>query len=318
MKPYTFLAIGPANPEADQAWLASPYVDRVCRQQMAATNGKRLGSRIFGIGLDSFALALRTLLPSVPGPYLANNPWIGAALRLTGRRNFVVTGVYAEPASRSWKILRRLIGEAAVVTLSESEAGPWNAAGGRASAVLYGNTFDYPERQPSSELHIFVGGTSDRDRQMIEALEAEVLASDEPVRLTLATGESAGETVSNGNVVSRPGRLSPSEFGALLSTATVAFLPLRDGTRAAGHMVLVGALESGLPVGVTPSRGMTEYTKGPAIKVCAPDKPLLPQLRRIAEWADGQDESIRSFWREVFSREAYIDRVGRALDSARL
>jgi hypothetical protein len=317
VKPYTLLAIGPANPEADQAWLKSPYVDRVCRQQMAATNGKRLGSRVLGIGLDSFVLALRTLMPSVPGPYLANNPWIGAALRLTGRRNFVVTGVYAEPASRSWKILRRLIGEASVVTLSESEAGPWNAAGGRAAAVLYGNTFGYPKRQPTKTLHVFVGGTSDRDRRIIEALEKEVLDSLDPVRLTLATGDAASEIISGENVVTRPGRLGTSEFGALLSTATVVFLPLRDGTRAAGHMVLVGALESGLPVGVTPSRGMTEYVKGPAIEICDPDKPLLPQLRRIAESADGHDESIRGFWREVFSREAYIDRVGRALDGAR-
>jgi hypothetical protein len=311
---YTLLSIGPANPEADRAWVGSPYVGQVFRQELAAINGKRFGSRILGIGLDSFVLALRTLRPTVRGPYLANNPWIGAALRLTGRSNFAVTGVYAEPASNSWKVLRRLIGKAAVVTLSESEAGPWNASGGRASAVLYGNTFGYPKAKPRQEFHIFVGGTSDRNQEIISVLEQEVLASVEPVRLTLATGGPAGEIVSGRNVVTRPGRLTPEAFGVLLSKATVAFLPLRDGTRAAGHMVLVGALECGLPVGVTPSRGMKEYVQGPAIVTCDPDQPLLPQLREIAKSAEGQCVSIRSYWSEVFSLDAYIDRVGKALD----
>lgn len=316
MKAYTLLAIGPSNPDADQAWLESPYVNRVCRNTKAATNGKRFGSRVLGIGLDSFVLALKTLLPGIRGPYLANNPWIGAALRLTGRSDFAVTGVYAEPTSRSWKVLRRLIGDVPVVTLSESEAEPWNAVGGRACAVLYGNTFGYPNRQPGENLHVFVGGTSDRDRRIIESLENEVLDSPEPVRLTLATGEPPGAKVTGANVVHRPGRLTPSEFGSMLSNASVVFLPLRDGTRAAGHMVLVGALESGVPVGVTPSQGIAEYVIGPAIELCDPNQPLLPQLRRIADSAEGQDESIRRFWREVFSREAYVDRVGRALDRA--
>lgn len=316
LESYTLLSIGPANPEAERAWLDSPYVRQVLRQEFAAINGKRFGSRILGIGLDSFILALRTLRPAVPGPYLANNPWIGAALRLTGRSNFAVTGVYAEPASSSWKVLRRLIGKAAVVTLSESEAGPWNASGGRASAVLYGNTFAYPKAQLRKDFHIFVGGTSDRNHEIISVLEQEVLASNEPVRLTLATGGPAGELVSGTNVVYRPGRLTPEAFGVLLSSATVAFLPLRDGTRAAGHMVLVGALECGLPVGVTPSRGMKEYVQGPAIYMCDPDQPLLPQLRKIARAAEGQSDSIRNYWKEVFSLDAYIARVGQALDKA--
>jgi hypothetical protein len=311
---YTLLSLGPADPKGERAWLGSSFVGKSFRQEFAAINGKRFGSRILGIGLDSLVLALRTLSPTVRGPYLANNPWIAAALRLTGRGNFAVTGVYAEPSSRSWKVLRRLIGKAVVVTLSESEAGPWNASGGRASAVLYGNTFGYPEAQPTQAFHIFVGGTSDRNQDIISVLEREVLASDEPAFLTLATGGPAKETISGRNVVSRPGRLTPDAFGALLSTATVAFLPLHDGTRAAGHMVLVGALECGLPVGVTPSRGMKEYAQGPAIVMCDPDQPLLPQLRAIAQSAEGQGDSIRSYWREVFSLDAYIDRVGKVLD----
>jgi hypothetical protein len=212
--------------------------------------------------------------------------------------------------------LRRLVGDVPVVTLSESETAPWNGSGGRSIAVLYGNTFGYPKKQPSDEFHIFVGGTSDRDQETIRLLEQEVLASSEPVRLTLAVGGTAGEVVSGTSVVCRPGRLSPDAFGDLMSTATVVFLPLRDGTRAAGHMVLVGALETGLPVGVTPSRGMKEYVQGPSIVLCDPEMPLLPQLRLVSQSAEGNDESIRCFWQEVFSLNAYIGRVGEALEAA--
>lgn len=313
MTSYTLLSIGPEDEDGDRAWLDSPFVRATLRQGTTAVSGKRFGSRILGIGLDSLILAFRTLMPGTKGPYLANNPWIGAALRLTGRRAFAVTGIYAEPTSRSWRLLRRLIGDATVVTLSESEAGPWNASGGRARAVLYGNTFNYPKSKPSKNLHIFVGGSSDRDQGRIRLLEEEVLASDEPVRLTLATGEPADEVVVGRNSVSRPGRLTPEAFGELLSTSTVVFLPLLEGTRAAGHMVLVGALESGLPVAVTPSRGIKEYVKGPAIVECDINQPLLPQLRTIADSAEGQRDAIRQFWHETFSLDAYVRRVGAAL-----
>lgn len=314
MTAYTLLSIGPANEEADRAWLDSPFVRQVLRQNTSAVSGKRFGSRILGIGLDSFILALRTLLFGVPGPYLANNPWIGAALRITGRRDFAVTGIYAEPTSRSWWLLRRLIGDATVVTLSESEAAAWNASGGRACAVLYGNTFNYPKSGPSRNLHIFVGGTSDRDQRIMTFLEEEVLASDQPVRLTLATGEPASKVIVGDNAVIRPGRLTPEAFGELLCTSTVVFLPLLDGTRAAGHMVLVGALETGLPVAVSPSRGIKEYIRAPAVVECDMTQPLLPQLRRIANSAEGQGDALRRFWYETFSLDAYIVRVGAALE----
>ncbi|MDQ0768071.1 hypothetical protein QF031_000820 [Pseudarthrobacter defluvii] len=101
-------------------------IKAICQYEGAAITGKRWGSRVLGIGFDSMVLALKTLNPSVKGPYFATNPWIGAALRLTGRKDFVVTGIYAEPTSLSWKILRRLIGSAPVISMSESEARPWN------------------------------------------------------------------------------------------------------------------------------------------------------------------------------------------------
>lgn len=312
---YTLLAIGPENPVSDRAWLDSSTIGRVIRQKSNAVAGRRFGSRVLGIGLDSLLLAVRTLGPGVSGPYLANNPWIGAALRITGRQDFVVTGIYAEPASRSWKLLRRLIGKAPVITLSKSEVGPWNAEGGNASAVLYGNSFGYPPKQCDDDLHIFVGGTSDRDAELIQRLENEVLASPTPVRLTLAVGGHPDEKTAGGNVVSRPGTLGQSEFGALLSTASVVFLPLVSGTRAAGHMVMVGAVESGIPVSVTSSEGMAEYVIGPSINLCDKGLPLLPQLRSLAQDSAGKESSIRDFWRQVFSLEAYVGRVSGVLES---
>lgn len=311
---YTLLAMGPASPRADSEWLSHPQIKATCQHHRAAVTGRRLGSRVLGIGLDSLILALRTLNPAVRGPYLATNPWIGAALRVTGRNDFVVTGIYAEPSSRSWKVMRRLIGDAPVITMSQSETGPWNADGGRAQAVLYGNSLCYPPKKASQDLHIFIGGSSDRDPLLIRALEEEVLASSTPVQLTLATGGPAGETRCGENVIRRPGYLSQQEFGELLSTASVVFLPLASGTRAAGHMVLVGALESGIAVGVTPNEGMREYVIGPAVALCDPEQPLLPQLRELAEASHAKQDEIRAIWANDLSLKSYIARVGELLE----
>lgn len=310
---YTLLAMGPASPRADAEWLRHPLIKATCQHYSAAVTGKRFGSRVLGVGVDALLLALRTLNPSVRGPYIATNPWIGAALRLTGRKDFVVTGIFAEPSSRSWKVLRRLLGDARVITMSQSEAGPWNADGGRAQAVLYGNSLGYPQKKESQTFHIFVGGTSDRDPHVIRALEDEVLNSIMPVRLTLATGEPAGETSRGANVVHRPGYVNQQEFGELLSTASVVFLPLAPGTRAAGQMVLVGALESGIPVAVTPNEGMREYVVGPAVALCDPDQDLLPQLRHVAEASHSKPDEIRELWANSFSLKSYVARVGELL-----
>lgn len=306
--------MGPANPRSDSEWLRHPLIKAVYQNEAAAVTGKRYGSRVLGVGLDALILALRTLNPSVRGPYVATNPWIGAALRLTGRKDFVVTGIFAEPSSWSWKILRRLIGEAPVITMSKSEAGPWNADGGRAQAVLYGNSLGYPPKKASENFHIFVGGSSDRDPRAIQALEEEVLESSTLVQLTVATGCPAGETRRGENVVKRPGYLSQREFGEVMSTASVVFLPLASGTRAAGHMVLVGALESGIPVSVTPNEGMKEYVIGPAVALCDPARPILPQLRELADAAGSKQDEIRVLWADAFSLKSYIARVGELLE----
>ncbi|WP_459790632.1 glycosyltransferase [Arthrobacter sp. AD-310] len=275
--------------------------------------GKRLNNRMLGIGLDSLLLALRTLHPKIRGPYLANNPWIAAALRVTGRKNFAVTGIYAEPDSRSWKVLQKLIGKASVITLSESEADAWNADGGHAQAVLYGNTFGYPPKAASEMFHIFVGGSSDRDQALIDALEGEVLASADAVRLTLAVGGEDGIKQALGNIVYRPGYIDQDRFGALLSSASVVFLPLRSGIRAAGHMVLVGALECGVPVMISPTEGVREYLQGSAVSAVDVRKPLLPQLQALAADARNSETELRRLWEEKFSLEAYTKRVSSVL-----
>lgn len=311
---YTLLALGPSDGSSDEVWLGGSLISRVIRYEAASVSGKRFGSRILGIGWDSFLLAVKTLRPGIKGPYLANNPWIGAALRVTGRTNFAVTGVYAEPNSRSWKLLRGLIGSAPVVTLSESEAGPWNESGGRAEAVLYGNYFGYPSKAGRDAVfHVFVGGSSDRDPFALRKLENEVLDSKHPVMLTLATGEPAAEQTRGVNVIRRPGPLNQQEFGELLSTASVVFLPLKDGTRAAGHMVLVGAMESGVPTAITPSGGILEYIQGPGISKCDSSIPILPQLMDIGERGRNREEEIREYWQNNFSLSAYMSRVEDAL-----
>ncbi|WJH23652.1 glycosyltransferase [Pseudarthrobacter defluvii] len=317
MAPYTFLALGPASATADAAWLSHPMIKAICQFEGAAITGKRWGSRVLGIGFDALVLALKTLNPSVKGPYFATNPWIGAALRLTGRNDFVVTGIYAEPSSLSWKILRRLIGNAPVISMSESETGPWNADGGKAWCVLYGNSLGYPPRKHSDVFHIFVGGSSDRDPQAISALEEEVLASTTPVQLTIATGGPAGETRRGANVVTHPGYVSQKEFGELLCSASVVFLPLARGTRAAGHMVLVGAVESGIAVAVTPNEGMKEYVMEPGVVLCDPDLPILPQLRDLADATRDREADIRALWEERLSLDSYIGRIMALLEPVR-
>lgn len=314
---YTLLAIGPANPEADSVWLGTQSVSRVIRQPSQALAGKRLNNRMLGIGLDCLLLAMRTFRPGIRGPYLANNPWIGAALRLTGRKKFVVTGIYAEPKSRSWRILQKLIGHTKVVTLSSSEARAWVMDGGDATPVLYGNSFGYPSKKVSKEFHIFVGGSSDRDEALMARLEKEVLEAEPGTRLTLAVGGESGTVEANGNVVHRPGPVSQEEFGELLSSASVAFIPIQNGIRAAGHMVMVGALECGIPVLISPAQGVREYIHGDAIGALNAEKEILPQLRALAEDSRNQPEQVRAFWREEFSLEAYTRRVVGVLDSLR-
>ena len=146
------------------------------------------------------------------------------------------------------------------------------------------------------------------------ALEEEVLASTTPVQLTIATGGLAGETRRGANVVTRPGYVSQKEFGELLSSASVVFLPLARGTRAAGHMVLVGAVESGIAVAVTPNEGMKEYLMEPGVILCDPDRPILPQLRHLAAATRDRQAEIHALWEQRLSLNSYITRIMELLE----
>ena len=81
-------------------------------------------------------------------------------------------------------------------------------------------------------------------------------------------------------------------------------------------MVLVGALEAGLPVLVTRAQGIEEYIDGQWVRALDSTEPLLPQITAYASERSGDGERIRHYWRQTFSLPAYVERVGRALDES--
>jgi hypothetical protein len=314
---YTILRLGSRDVDAESFWLASPWVSRIVCLRSATNSGLRLGSRVLGIGLDSCALALKSLL-STRGPYIAANPWIGVALSLTLRKDFVVTGLYARPGTRSWKVLRFFLRDKLVLTTAEAETESWCSEGGRARSVLFGQTFGYPASRFRGDgvLRIFVGGTSDRDHSLVERLEEEVRAADIAVELRILNG-SAGATATDGTcTVVRPGRVSPDRFGVILSECDVVVLPLRENGRAAGHMVAVGALESGVPVVSTKVVGMTGYLDATGMSVLETHERLLPQLAPYLDYPDACRAGIREAWSRRFSAEAYVSRFVDAIVSS--
>ena len=307
----TLVVLGKNSDDGDKNWLKSGIVGHIVRFKGAAPSGYRRRSRMLGLGLDSAVVAF--MAAWFGGPYLAMNPWVAVALRCLGKRDVAVIGLYAEPGSRSFKVLRRVLADSPVVTTVAVEANAWVAAGGRATEVLYGNTFHYPAHQLNNldGMQIFVGGSSDRDAKVIRLLEAEVRSARSAATLVIVAAEEP-QTWSDGkNAVLRTGYVSAERFGELLAASDVVFLPLKQGVRAAGHMVTVGALESGVPVFTTPSIGMKGYVDGHVVREIEPDQALLPQLR---EYVIGQNPvAIRAHWQNCFSQRAFIARVGAAL-----
>ena len=313
---YTLVALGRPNRAAEAIWRNAGVVDKVVNLKWAAPSGYRRNSRILGIGLDSAAAAVKVLCTRTGGPYLAANPWVGVALRLLGREPLAVTGIYAQPGSRSHRVLRRVLGGTPVVTTVESEASAWVSDGGQAISVLFGNTFDYPNRShlSSETLNVFVGGASDRDLQAVSRLEAEIRASNTQVRLTVVAGETPSDWTNGRSSIIHTGYVPQERFGLLLSDSDVVFLPLVGSERAAGHMVLVGALQVGVPVATTPGVGMTGYIDGTFVCSIDTDAPILPQL--LAQTAVAPEpDAIRTFWRRRFSLDAYVARTAEALSS---
>jgi hypothetical protein len=319
----TVLALGPDRAGFDDAWRSSRRVASVVHLDSAAPSGKRFGTRILGVGLDAVRIVVKAVFTrKAQQPYLAMNPWTGVALALTGRRNVIVNGLYAAPGSNSWAVLRRFLRGYLIITTSDLEAQNWMREGGRAKAIEFGNTFQYPPSRSRTDgvLKIFIGGSSDRDPFMIEQLEDEVRASGGGVTLVVADGSPAREEAGDGWGIVRPGWLSQDQFGEMLSGCDVVFLPIRSGNRAAGHMVLVGALEVGLPVLISAADAASEYDAVSGVSRLDPHRKVLPQLRALGGLSDDQRSSIRREWEANYSLEAYVRNMLAAIpesDSAR-
>lgn len=309
----TLLVLG-KRADSDQLWIDSGFVRSIVRFENAAPSGYRAGSRLLGLGLDSAVLALKVLFRR--GPFLALNPWIAVALRMLGKKDVSVVGIYAEPGSRNFRLLRRILGDSSVITMVDAEATAWVEAGGRARPVLYGNTFGYPRatERTSDEFTIFVGGMSDRGAEILARLEQELKLDASPHRLVVVSAEPPSVwSRPDGASITRTGYVSAHQFGALMSDADIVFLPLKQGTRAAGHMVTVGALELGIPVATTVTSAMQGYVDGDAVSEVDLGLPILPQLLARADRTVERREQIISFWNNRFSRRSFVDRVGRAL-----
>lgn len=315
LRPMIFVSLGRAVPENDELWRNSRFIREVVRYQGAAPSGRRAGSRALGLGLDSALVALKVVAGRYRGPFLAVNPWVAVALRLVGKRDIRVTGVYAQKGSRSFNALRWLLGKSHVVTTVKVEAEAWNSAGGNALEVLYGNTFRYPKFKlsESDRVRVFVGGSSDRDPQAIAQLEDEVRSSSLALSLVIVSDEKPAVWTNGHASIERTGRVSASKFGELVADSDVVYLPLTNSGRAAGHMVTVGALEAGVSVVTSASVGMDGYIDGEFVRPFFERQPALPQLQRGADVTRQRSAEIVELWERKFSLSAYIERVGNAL-----
>jgi hypothetical protein len=310
-----FVSLGEGMSTHDDLWRSSGFVRDVVRFKAAAPSGKRRGSRALGLGVDSAIVALKVTAGGNRGPYLAVNPWVGAALKLMGKRHVSVTGIYAAEGTRSFRILRAVLRESPVLTTVGFEADAWNRSGGRAKSILYGTTFGYPRHVPKDDgvLRIFVGGSSDRDSELVQRLEQEVASSKGAVHLVVVADEEPSFWENSTSKVEHTGRLDATDFGIRMSRCDVVFLPVLNSGRAAGHMVTVGALETGIPVVSAISRSMDGYVDGEYVRNVVEGAPLLPQLASAAEIGRLHAASIHQRWVDQFSLEAYIRRVGDAL-----
>ncbi|GAB2888724.1 glycosyltransferase [Nocardioides pacificus] len=310
------VTLGHDSKSAAEVWAAAGLVKRIINFRHASPSGYRLRNRILGIGLDSFIVALKATITSQGSTFLAANPWPGVALRLLGQRVYV-TGLYAMPGSRSWEVLRRGLRDSPVITLSEPEIVAWRASGGTGRAVRYGNTFEYPLRKPAfdREIRVFVGGTSDRDMRTLAATIENAHSAGLPITFVLAMGREPARFLRPNwasRVETHPS-LSQQEFGRVLAACDVVYLPLTERSRAAGHMVAVGAIESGVPVVATDVSGMHDYLDGTYLRSALSGQELLAQLMEVAQWGRTEVQSVHDYWQRHFSQESYISRVSSAL-----
>lgn len=316
------LDLGPAPSDGRERWDGDPRIVAITRVQRPAPSGRRLGSRVLGLGLDALRVAARGRLVSRGVPVIAMNPWTTFAVRLLGLSRVATVGLYAVEGGRSWRMLRTVIGSRPVVTLSDHEASRWRDAGGRAVAVRYGSTFaEIPHEDLEQDetadrtrpTRVFTGGSSDRDAAAVDALAEEIGRDDEGrLRLVVAVGD---RSTSDTGRVRRVSQVSPPDFSRLVAESDVVYLPLTDNGRAVGHMVLVEALQRGKPVVATWVTGMDEYFDGSYVRRAEGD--LLQQLLDVAASFRGREADVRDFWRAHYSSEAFGRRVLDGLDSLR-
>lgn len=302
--------LGPAGRDAREEWVSTGLVTDVVDLPFAAPDGRRLGRRALGLGLDSLLVAVLACLRHPRSHYVAANPWVGVALRLLGR-SVRVTGIYATPGTRQWEILRRFLADVPVVTTSATEAENWRAEGGAAASVTYGATFGYPARSVSdyTRVRVFVGGSSDRDLDALGATILEAEASGAELDFVLCTGQvHLARDVESLGRVTRYDTVSQEQFGVLIAQSDVVFLPLLESNRSAGHMVAIGALESGVPVVATPTAGMGDYFTLHGLHRAQPGQ-VVRQLLEVGREGRTEGEAIRRAWSGSASRRAYTQAV---------
>ncbi|WP_139175823.1 glycosyltransferase [Nocardioides lianchengensis] len=160
-----------------------------------------------------------------------------------------------------------------------------------------------------------MGGTSDRDLNSLSRLIELAVARQLDLTFVLALGRhtSSLDRQEWRSVVEGHPVLDQDGFGRVLASCDVAYLPLKESPRSAGHMVAVGAVEAGVPVVTTDVSAIREYLDGTYMRAAKGDESLLDQLREVAIWGRNHAARIREHWRDEYSREAYVARVSAAL-----
>ncbi|MCP2194527.1 Glycosyl transferases group 1 [Williamsia deligens] len=306
------LAMGRNSRTTKETWRSSRNIVDYCTLESAAPSGRRFGSRVLGLGLDSARLAIKAVRAHGRQTfYLCGNPWTAVALRCLGIKSFAVIGIYALPGTRSWKLLRLAVRRNPVFTLVDIEADQWNQSGGVAHVLRYGNTFGYPPQKVERDepLRLFVGGTSDRDPGLISTLVDEVQASETAVNLTIIDGSTTQTWQNDKSSITWCPRVSSSAFGELMSHSDLVVLPIRDSGRAAGHMVTVGALECGVRVLATDAPGMHGYIDGHHVIAIDRERPILSQARSTARRDAASSAGTRNYWQNEYSLGAFVSQI---------
>lgn len=307
--------LGEPNPATRTAWSHAFPGWSIVSLPRVAHDGRRLGNRLLGLGVDALRLALRLRMLRAQH-VVAMNPWTGVACRILGIRSVACVGIYAVPRSGSWRTLRGALGNAPIVTTSRTEARAWVKAGGRAHAVLWGGDFPCTPSAPpdGAGVRLFLGGTSDRDPQVVRRLVQALSTPAAGTSLHIADGTGPRTE----GVATWYGRLSNGDFHQLLSSCHAVLLPLTPRGRAAGHMVLCAALQAGQPVVASRVEGIEEY-----LAVLQREAPLglrcddfsLASVHLMAQ-ADGTVRAqLRDTWLLNFSSQAFASRAREALQS---